>query len=138
MRNATTAKPLEPPGATDASDAAGSHRRGHKRFSVDLDVSLGSDHNFYSGFAENLSVGGVFVATHQLRPVGETVEVCIHLPDGTEVRAAGEVRWVRLFNSDSDMPPGMGLRFRELEQTANQAIERFLNQREPIFYDDEL
>lgn len=138
MRNATTAKPLEPPNAAEASDAAGSHRRGHKRFSVDLDVSLGSDHNFYSGFAENLSVGGVFVATHQLRPVGETVEVTIHLPDGTEVRASGEVRWVRLFNSDSDMPPGMGLRFRELESAANQAIERFLNQREPIFYDDEL
>jgi hypothetical protein len=53
------------------------------------------------------------------------------------VRAAGEVRWVRLFNSESDMPPGMGLRFGQLEPTANQAIERFLNQREPIFYDDE-
>ena len=137
MRNATTAKPLEPTGEAETSEAAGSHRRGHKRFSVDLDVSLGSDHNFYSGFAENLSVGGVFVATHQLRPVGETVEVCIHLPDGTEVRAAGEVRWVRLFNSESDMPPGMGLRFGALEPTANQAIERFLNQREPIFFDDE-
>lgn len=137
MRNATTAKPLESLDGAEAPDATGSHRRGHQRFSVDLDVSLGSDHNFYSGFAENLSVGGVFVATHQLRPVGETVEVCIHLPDGTEVRAAGEVRWVRLFNSNSDMPPGMGLRFRELEPASNQAIERFLDHREPIFYDDE-
>jgi uncharacterized protein (TIGR02266 family) len=133
MRNATSAKALE----SGAPDAEGSHRRGHQRFSVDLDVSLGSDHNFYSGFAENLSAGGVFVATHQLRPVGETVEVCIHLPDGTEVRAVGEVRWVRLFNPDSDMPPGMGLRFRELEPAANQAVERFLSQREPLFYDDE-
>lgn len=134
MRNATSAKSLPPP---SEGDGAGSHRRGHPRSSVDLDVSLGSDHNFYSGFAENLSVGGVFVATHQLRPVGEIVEVCIHLPDGTEVRAAGEVRWVRLFNSDSDMPPGMGLRFLTLEPASNQAIERFLSHREPLFYDDE-
>lgn len=133
MRNATSAKPVEP----GAPDSAGAHRRGHQRFSVDLDVSLGSDHNFYSGFAENLSVGGVFVATHQLRPVGEVVEVCIHLPDGTEVRASGEVRWVRLFNADSDMPPGMGLRFGTLEPACNEAIERFLGHREPIFYDDE-
>jgi uncharacterized protein (TIGR02266 family) len=118
-------------------DETPSHRRGHPRFSVDLDVSLGSDHNFYSGFAENLSVGGVFVATHQIRPVGEMVEVCIHLPDGTEVRASGEVRWVRLFNPDSDMPPGLGLRFRELEAASNQAIERFLSQREPLFYDED-
>ncbi len=115
----------------------GGHRRADPRFSVDLDVSLGSDHNFYSGFAENLSCGGVFVATHQVRPVGEKVEVSIHLPDGTEVRAVGEVRWTRLFNAESDMPPGMGLRFIELEKASNQAIERFLCEREPIFYDDD-
>lgn len=133
MRNATSAKFL----ASPIPDPEGSHRRGHARFSVDLDVSLGSDHNFYSGFAENLSAGGVFVATHQLRPVGEMVEVCVHLPDGTEVRAVGEVRWVRLFNAESDMPPGMGLRFRELDPASDQAIERFLSHRDPIFYDDE-
>ncbi|MGC4090294.1 MAG: TIGR02266 family protein [Polyangiaceae bacterium] len=132
MSKATTAQPIEPTSAD-----RGSQRRIHSRFSVDLDVSLGSDHNFYSGFAENLSVGGVFVATHQVRPVGEKVEVSIHLPDGTEVRATGEVRWTRLFNAESDMPPGMGLRFTELNTGADKAIERFLQQREPLFYDDE-
>ena len=139
MRKATSAQqkaapdPAHPPDA----DHGGAHRRTHPRFSVDLDVSLGSEHNFYSGFAENLSVGGVFVATHQVRPVGEKVEVSIHLPDGTEVRAVGEVRWTRLFNAESDMPPGMGLRFTELNKGADVAIERFLRQREPLFYDDE-
>ena len=62
MRKATTAKQVETPLDAEPGDT----RRGHHRFSVDLDVSLGSDHNFYSGFAENLSVGGVFVATHQV------------------------------------------------------------------------
>ncbi|MFZ5890931.1 MAG: TIGR02266 family protein [Myxococcota bacterium] len=133
MRKGTTAQQMEP----HKDEAGGSHRRAHDRYSVDLDVSLGSEHNFYSGFAENLSVGGVFVATHQVRPVGEKVEVSIHLPDGTEVRAVGEVRWTRLFNAESDMPPGMGLRFTELNSGANTAIERFLHQREPLFYDDE-
>ena len=133
MRKASSAQPVEPP----APESSGAHRREHQRFGVDLDVSLGSDHNFYSGFAENLSCGGVFIATHQIRPVGETVEVCIHLPDGSEVRASGEVRWVRLYNPDSDLPPGMGLRFSALDAAANQAIERFLREREPIFYDDE-
>ena len=132
MRKVSTAQPEE-----DAAPASEGHRREHKRHSVDLDVSLGSDHNFYSGFAENLSCGGVFVATHQIRPVGETVEVCIHLPDGSEVRAAGEVRWVRLFNPESDQPPGVGLRFSDLDPASNQAIERFLREREPLFFDDE-
>ncbi len=130
MPNAQPAKDLPP-------DSQAARRREYQRFGVDLDVSLGSEHNFYSGFAENLSAGGVFVATHQLRPVGEKVEICIHLPDGTEVRAVGEVRWVRTFNVESDMPPGMGLRFLSLDPNANAGIERFLKQREPLFYDDE-
>jgi hypothetical protein len=46
--------------------ADGGHRREHSRFHVDLDVTVGSDHNFYAGFAENLSAGGVFIATHKL------------------------------------------------------------------------
>jgi uncharacterized protein (TIGR02266 family) len=134
MRDASSAQPLDD---SDSSDPAGTRRREHARFGVDLDVSLGSDHNFYSGFAENLSGGGVFVATHRLRPVGEDVEICIHLPDGSEVRGHGEVRWVRLFNADSDMPPGMGVRFHHLEPGSIEAIERFLRDREPLFYDDE-
>lgn len=114
-----------------------SHRRESRRYRVDLDVSLGSDHNFYSGFAENLSAGGVFIATHLLRPVGDLVEVCIHLPDGSEIRGHGQVRWVRVFNAESDTPPGIGVRFTELEQGGEGCIERFLHEREPIFFDDE-
>src|SRR5438445_12467044 len=66
------------------------HRREHSRFSVDLDVTVGSDHNFYAGFAENLSAGGVFIATHKLKPVGSKIELSINLPGGAQVRAAGE------------------------------------------------
>jgi uncharacterized protein (TIGR02266 family) len=118
-------------------EATASHRREYVRYKVDLDVSLGSDHNFYSGFAENLSAGGVFIATHLLRPVGEKVEVCIHLPNGEEIRAHGEVRWVRIFNAESDTPPGIGVRFAELDPGCEKAIESFLREREPIFFDDE-
>ena len=71
------------------------HRREHSRFTVDLDVTVGSDHNFYAGFAENLSAGGVFIATHKLKPAGSTIELCITLPEGKTVRAVGEVRWIR-------------------------------------------
>ena len=118
-------------------EISGAHRRQFERHKVDLDVSLGSDHNFYSGFAENLSGGGVFIATHLLRPVGEQIEVCIHLPDGSEIRGIGEVRWVRVFNPDSDQPPGIGVRFSELEEGCSAAIEAFLRERDPMFFDDE-
>src|SRR5882672_6126773 len=85
------------------SDAG--HRREHSRFSVDLDVTVGSDHNFYAGFAENLSAGGVFIATHKLKPVGSKIELCINMPDGAQIRVEGQVRWIRVFNEHSDTPP---------------------------------
>lgn len=113
-------------------------RREHPRFSVDLEVGLGSDHNFYAGFAENLSAGGIFVATHMLKPEGEIIELTIHLPDSLQaVRGRGEVRWIREYNERSNVPPGMGIRFLELEAGCLEAIETFLRQRDPLFFDDE-
>lgn len=118
----------------EADDA---HRREHSRFSVDLDVTVGSDHNFYAGFAENLSAGGVFIATHKLKPVGSKIECSINLPDGVQMRALGEVRWVRIFNETSDTPPGMGVRFMDVSPEAVESINAFLARREPLFFDDE-
>jgi uncharacterized protein (TIGR02266 family) len=113
-------------------------RRNYSRYAVDLDVGLGSDHNFYAGFAENLSAGGIFVATHLLKPVGSSIELSIHLPDRDKpIIGKGEVRWVREYNERSDMPPGMGIRFNEIEPEAVVLIEAFLRQREPLFFDDE-
>ena len=113
------------------------HRREHSRFSVDLDVTVGSDHNFYAGFAENLSAGGVFIATHKLKPVGSKIELSINLPDGAQVKAVGEVRWIRVFNERSDTPPGMGVKFEGIDDASVTAIQGFLSRRDPLFFDDE-
>lgn len=112
-------------------------RRAHARYSVDLDVHFGSDHNFYAGFVENLSAGGIFVATHNLRPVGERFEININLPDGRPIQGVGEVRWVREYSERSNVPPGMGIRFLELAPGADSAIADFLRERDPLFFDDE-
>lgn len=112
--------------------------RRFRRAAVELDVSLGSDHNFYAGFAENLSAGGVFVATHMLRPVGELIDLSIHIPESDMlIKGTGQVRWVREYNEDSDVPPGMGVKFTNLEEGAHDSIEKFLAQRDPMFFDDD-
>ncbi len=116
---------------------AGEPRREHSRFIVDLDVTVGSDHNFYAGFAENLSAGGVFIATHKLKPVGSRIELSINLPEAANVRALGEVRWIRVFNEQSDTPPGMGVRFLEIDDASVTAIDGFLSRRDPLFFDDD-
>lgn len=113
-------------------------RREHERFSVELEVNVSSEHNFYAGLAENLSAGGVFIATHRVQKVGSKLEVSLKLPDSDEVYiAVGEVRWVRVYNESSDTPPGLGIRFTDLPAGATAAINRFLGQREPLFFDDE-
>ena len=114
-----------------------SPRREHSRFHVDLDVTVGSDHNFYAGFAENLSAGGVFIATHKLKPVGSQIELTINLPDGVQLRAIGDVRWIRVFNEQSDTPPGMSVRFTDLADASVALIQSFLARRDPLFFDDE-
>ncbi|HWZ92241.1 MAG TPA: TIGR02266 family protein [Polyangiaceae bacterium] len=118
--------------------ASESVRREHKRVSVELEVSLGSEHNFYAGLAENLSAGGVFIATHRLQKVGSKIDVSLRMPDSAETfELVGEVRWVRVYNEQSDTPPGLGIRFEALPPEATAAIERFLAQREPLFFDDD-
>ena len=113
------------------------NRRKSVRYGVELDVTLASDHNFYGGFAENLSVGGVFIATHTKKPVGELMEFSITLPGVDEpIRGLGEVRWVREYSERSNVPPGLGLRFVRLSRGAPELIERFLRGREPLFYDE--
>jgi uncharacterized protein (TIGR02266 family) len=119
------------------SGAHPSQRREHSRVAVELDVSLGSDHNFYAGFAENVSAGGLFIATHMLQPVGERIEFRVNLPGASNVvRGLGEVRWVRDYCESSNVPPGMGLRFINLAPGSEELIAEFLAQRDPIFFDD--
>lgn len=117
---------------------SGSQRRGAPRYKVELDVSLGSDHNFYVGFVENMSAGGVFIATHVLKAVGDVFELAVHLPNSDAVvKGVGEVRWIREYSERSNVPPGMGIRFIQLDDTSRQAIEEFLSSREPMFFDED-
>ncbi len=114
------------------------NRRQDPRFGVELDVTLESDHNFYAGFIENLSVSGIFVATHTKRRIGELVEFSIRFgKDEEPITGVGEVRWIRQYSETSDTPPGVGLKFQKLADGARQRIAAFLKDREPLFFDED-
>lgn len=122
-----------------ASTAPGSgpELRRFDRYRVELQVSMGSDHNFYAGFVENMSEGGLFIATHSKKNVGEHVDFTVHLPGFDEpVSGVGEVRWVRVFSETSNVPPGIGVRFLRLNGNSLATIDAFLKNREPLFYDE--
>jgi len=107
---------------------ASSDLRAHTRQAIELDVGLGGAQHVYAGLVENLSHGGAFVATHLLRPVGEVVELNVYVnEDDVLFRGLGEVRWIRKYNEKSHLPPGMGLKFLELDAAAQSAVDQILS-----------
>lgn len=114
-------------------------RRRNPRISFEVEVTLESDHNFFTGFSHNISEGGVFVATPHVLPMGTVVEFTFRLdPFPEQVSVRGEVRWTRESNDDtSDVPSGMGLQFVDLHPVMAERINAFISRkRETIFYDD--
>ena len=112
-------------------------RRASPRREVETEVSFTSESNFYQGFSEDLSDGGLFVATYDLQPVGTKMDIEFTLPTGHIVKTIGEVRWLReLRDDDPEIRPGMGVQFRELLPEDEEAITAFLQARAPIFYDE--
>ena len=96
-----------------------------------------SDHNFYSGLVENMSVSGVFVATHVLLRIGDRMQFSLRLGDSEElIHGTGEVKWTRQYSDTSDAPPGLGVRFVDLSCDARDRIHEFIRAREPILFED--
>ena len=114
-------------------------RRSSARYQVQVEVGLQTESNFYTGLTQDLSGGGIFVATHQIRHVGERIKVLLTLPgQGETFEILTEVRWVRDTSfSRSPDDPGMGLRFLEMSPDAKKAVADFLTQRESLFFDED-
>ncbi len=68
-------------------------------------------------------------------PLGTSVDIGFTLPTGERIECKGVVRWVReIDDRQPDVFPGMGVQFVDLEKPSAQAIENFIQQREPMFY----
>jgi len=107
------------------------------RVEVTLMVTVESESNLYVGFTENLSDGGVFVATHAVRKIGSAVDLVIELAQQPPVRAKGTVRWLRHYSEVNETSPGMGIRFDSLSDADAHRLHEFAKLRQPIFFDDE-
>ena len=107
------------------------HNRVHPRVELHVEVTLESDHNFYTGLSSNISEGGLFVATETPLPLGTRLLVRFALEsDSTHVDAVGEVCWLR--PRSADFPCGMGMRFLEISEEALARVATFVAGRETI------
>jgi uncharacterized protein (TIGR02266 family) len=124
------------PAATIGRQISPDPRRSVQRFSIEADIGFQSESNFYTGFTEDISEGGLFIATFDCRPAGSMLYINFTLPDGELVSVEGIVRWTREYNQLApDTTPGMGVQFTSLAEEHRAAINRFLQQRQPMFYE---
>lgn len=116
------------------------HVRASERFELEVNVDLESDHNFYTGLTQNISAGGLFIATNAIRRIGDRITLKFLLPGANEPLAVEtEVRWIRENSALNrvDGATGMGVRFVNLSPEAAQAIQSFIESRDSLYYDDE-
>ena len=106
-----------------------------ERIVIKAQVSVRSQTNFFMGFSENISEGGVFISTTSPPNIGEEIEVNIPTLQGGEELVKGIVRWHRTQGDGS--ATGCGVQFIELTDQAKKAIEELIDKlkREPLFFD---
>ena len=104
----------------------------------ELKLNQTSDHNFYTGFTNNISEGGLFIATEELIDIGSHLTFQLHLPSMQESHTVeGVVRWVRERSSmNESLNSGMGIEFINLTPALQAQINSFIDQRESIFYEE--
>ncbi len=85
---------------------------------------------FLAQHAQDISEGGMFLRSAAPAPPGARIVFAIRLADGyTLVRGVGEVMWTREPGEDPSKPPGMGIRFVELEEEGRQLIRKLVDER---------
>lgn len=135
--SATTAsgRPRDPGVAPPPSDE--DRRVRTLQLQVENTLDMQSDTQFYTGLSGRIDEGGIFVATFDVKPINSKIRVSFSLPRGESIVTKGFVRWVREYNpSTPDVVPGMGVGFSDLSDNDRKAIERYLEKRAPLFYDD--
>ena len=128
------------PGAGAKVQVEPTHQRQAERHDLEIAVDLESDSNFYTGLTQNISTGGLFIATHQIKRVGDHVRLKFSLPGSPRpVEVDTEVRWIRENSSlhRTDGASGMGVRFINMSGDDAKAIQAFIQSRDSLFYDDE-
>jgi len=109
-----------------------------KRVAVQVRVDLRSENTFFTGFSENISEGGLFIATEAPHQIGDEIDVELALMgDGQKISQRVVVRWIRPVEAAGGLPAGMGVQFLELSPHQKSALQEFVDSRikDTLFYD---
>ncbi len=83
----------------------------------------------FLGYAENISLGGLFLSARKPLRVGERFPVEFILPDNkTTVQCLCEVVWRRSYGKNDLISGGMGIKFVDLNDKVRQIIGDWIHQ----------
>lgn len=87
---------------------------------------------FLQQFAPNVTRGGVFLASREVRPVGAVVRFEISLRgDGPLLSGEGKVAWVRAYNpAEPNRPYGLGVQFIHVDPNTRATLDDLLAAKE--------
>ena len=124
---------------TDGPDsgASPSNRRIYSRIDWEVQVDLRSENTFFTGFSENVSEGGLFIATEVPFDIGHRLEVKLSLMGGAPTTHQVLVRWVRPGGAAGGLPAGMGVQFDDMSDEELNRLQDFIDSRakDTLFFD---
>lgn len=107
------------------------HTRGEERVNVRIAIFEGaSQKKIVLNYSVNLSSGGVFIETRDIRPVDTLLTLKFKLSGNDAVICCrAGVAWTNDPDhpKDADLPPGMGLRFVDLSLEELRALRSLLD-----------
>jgi uncharacterized protein (TIGR02266 family) len=131
------------PAVDTSTEARPDERRVHARTPVVAEVGMCSENNFYVGFTQDISKGGLFIATPDTLSIGTRFLMHCTLPDSPKaIRCMVEVAWLREYHQGLKYElgdvPGMGVKFIGLTDEDASAIAAFQKSRESLFFPDDV
>jgi len=124
---------LPSPGALETPAAC----RQHRRFTLDALVSLSSDDCFVMGDAQNISEGGIYIATLSPPAQGELIDLRIRTDDETcpPLDLQGRIAWIRM--DEDGEAVGCGVAFLDLNAVSQAGLRAMIDRldRRPLMWD---
>jgi uncharacterized protein (TIGR02266 family) len=114
-------------GVEEAIPVSDSELREHERVPLVTDVTLESNGAEQYGTSENVSEGGLFIATEAPYKTGERLGVSFVVPGGDRIHVTAEIAWCRVRQTGPGAKPsGVGVRFLDLGAEHRGWIARFI------------
>lgn len=137
MSSKPPAPPSTPPPSSSVEGTPDhTERRRFRRVRLQVRVTATGASNLYAGVSNDISEGGVFLATQVAPPIGTLVDLTLVLGGDGVFEVHGVVRWERVAGPGVDGPSGVGIQFLDLTAGDRARLQEFMARRDTLLWED--